>query len=355
MKILITGGNGFIGSAVIRNILDQGKYKIVNLDDLTYSSSLASLSGYDKNKNYYFEKINICNENIIKNIFIKHQPDKIMHFAAETPVDRSIDSPINFINSNIFGTYNLLEQSRFYFSSLKEEKKKNFIFHHISTDEVFGDLCANDQPFTENTPYRPSSPYAASKASSDHLVRAWHRTYKLPVIISNCSNNYGPYQFPEKFIPHTILNALHGRHIPIYGNGLQIRDWIYVNDHARALLEVLFKGKNGETYNIGGNNEKKNIDVALKICEILNDLVKKKPNNIKKFEKLILFVNDRPGHDTRYAINSSKINNQLNWFPNETFESGILKTVKWYLDNMEWWNKILIGEYRLERIGKNDR
>ena len=355
MKILITGGNGFIGSAVIRNILDHGEHNVINLDDLTYSSSLDSLSGYDSSKNYYFEKVNICNESIIKNIFIKYQPDRIMHFAAETHVDRSIDSSINFINTNIFGTYNLLEQSRFYYSSLKDEKKKNFLFHHISTDEVFGDLGVNEQPFTENSSYCPSSPYAASKASSDHIVRAWHRTYKLPIIISNCSNNYGPYQFPEKFIPHTILNALNGRSIPIYVNGLQIRDWLYVEDHARALLEVLFKGKNGETYNIGGNNEKKNIDVALKICEILNDLVKKKPNNIKKFEKLILFVNDRPGHDTRYAINSSKINNQLNWFPNETFESGILKTVKWYLDNMEWWNKILIGEYRLERIGKNDR
>jgi dTDP-glucose 4,6-dehydratase len=252
-----------------------------------------------------------------------------MHFAAETHVDRSIDSSINFINTNILGTYNLLEQSRFYYSSLKDKKKKNFLFHHISTDEVFGDLGVNEQPFTENSSYRPSSPYAASKASSDHIVRAWHRTYKLPIIISNCSNNYGPYQFPEKFIPHTILNALNGRSIPIYGNGLQIRDWLYVEDHARALLEVLFKGKNGETYNIGGNNEKKNIDVAFKICEILDNLVKKKPSNIKKFQELIVFVNDRPGHDSRYAINSSKINNQLNWFPKETFDSGILKTVTW--------------------------
>ena len=352
MKILITGGNGFIGSAVIRNILDHGEHNVINLDDLTYSSSLDSLSGYDKSKNYYFEKVNICNERIIKNIFIKHQPDRIMHFAAETHVDRSIDSSINFINTNIFGTYNLLEQSRFYYSSLKDEKKKNFLFHHISTDEVFGDLGVNEKPFTENSSYCPSSPYAASKASSDHIVRAWHRTYKLPIIISNCSNNYGPYQFPEKFIPHTILNALNGRSIPIYGNGLQIRDWLYVEDHARALLEVLFKGKNGETYNIGGNNEKKNIDVAFKICEILDNLVKKKPSNIKKFQELIVFVNDRPGHDSRYAINSSKINNQLNWFPKETFDSGILKTVTWYLDNREWWNKILSGEYKLERIGK---
>jgi dTDP-glucose 4,6-dehydratase len=352
MKILITGGNGFIGSAVIRNILDHGEHNVINLDDLTYSSSLDSLSGYDSSKNYYFEKVNICNESIIKNIFIKYQPDRIMHFAAETHVDRSIDSSINFINTNIFGTYNLLEQSRFYYSSLKDEKKKNFLFHHISTDEVFGDLGVNEQPFTENSSYCPSSPYAASKASSDHIVRAWHRTYKLPIIISNCSNNYGPYQFPEKFIPHTILNALNGRSIPIYGNGLQIRDWLYVEDHARALLEVLFKGKNGETYNIGGNNEKKNIDVAFKICEILDNLVKKKPSNVKKFQELIVFVNDRPGHDSRYAINSSKINNQLNWFPKETFDSGILKTVTWYLDNREWWNKILSGEYKLERIGK---
>lgn len=352
MKILITGGNGFIGSAVIRTILDQGEYDVINLDDLTYASSLDSLKNYDKNKKYYFEKVNICSEISIKNIFIKHQPDRIMHFAAETHVDRSIDSSRNFINTNILGTYNLLEQSRLYFSSLKNEKKKNFLFHHISTDEVFGDLAANDEPFSENSTYRPSSPYAASKASSDHIVRAWHRTYNLPVIISNCSNNYGPYQFPEKFIPHTILNAIHGRPIPIYGNGLQIRDWLYVNDHATALLKVFFKGKIGETYNIGGSNEKKNIDVAFKICEILDNLVKKKPNKIKKFQELIVFVNDRPGHDSRYAINSSKINNQLNWFPNETFESGILKTVKWYLDNREWWTKILSGEYKLERIGK---
>ena len=352
MKILVTGGAGFIGSAVIRHILESTDYSVINVDKLTYAGNLESLPGADSNPNYFFDQIDVCSKSDIKNIFETHKPNLVMHLAAESHVDRSIDEPEIFMQTNIFGTLNMLEQSRKYYDTLSNESKKYFRFHHISTDEVFGDLAGTNNYFNENTPYSPSSPYSASKASSDHLVRAWSRTFGLPSIITNCSNNYGPYHFPEKLIPHIILNALNGRPLPIYGNGLQVRDWLFVEDHAKALLKVLIHGSIGETYNIGGNNEKTNIEVVKKICDILEELAPSKPAGVHKYEDLIKYVSDRPGHDLRYAIDASKIKNELDWSPEETLETGIRKTVKWYLDNKSWYQRVLSGEYKLNRIGE---
>ncbi len=351
--ILVTGGAGFIGSAVIREIIKNTPHNVVNVDKLTYAGNLDSLNDVADNNRYHFEKIDICDAKELERIFSQYQPDAVMHLAAESHVDRSIDSPFAFINTNIIGTYTLLEAARHYWQNLSEKSKKNFRFHHISTDEVYGDLDNKDILFTETTPYAPNSPYSASKASSDHLVRAWHRTYRLPTVVTNCSNNYGPYHFPEKLIPLMILNALKGKPLPVYGNGRQIRDWLFVEDHARALYLVLTEGKVGETYNIGGHNEKTNLEVVQTICKILEELVPNKPQNIKNYIELITFVQDRPGHDQRYAIDASKINRDLGWRPQETFESGIRKTVEWYIKNQDWWQEILNGSYRLERLGTN--
>ena len=352
MKILISGGAGFIGSAVVRALINQTDHHVINVDKLTYAGNLDSLSSVEKSHRYSHELLDICDKNALINILKKHKPNFLMHLAAESHVDRSIDSPSDFINTNIVGTFNMLEAARHYSESLDSAKKEQFRFHHISTDEVFGDLGESNDLFTEQTPYAPSSPYSASKAASDHLVRAWGRTYNLPVIITNCSNNYGPYHFPEKLIPHVILNAIHGKPLPIYGNGLQVRDWLYVEDHAKALIKVITEGKVGETYNIGGHNEKTNLDVVQTICNLLEELAPKKPTGIDNYRDLITFVKDRPGHDERYAIDSSKIERELDWVPEETFETGLRKTVQWYLDNREWWERVLSGDYRLERLGE---
>jgi dTDP-glucose 4,6-dehydratase len=348
MKILITGGAGFIGSAVIRNIINNTADTVLNLDKLTYAGNLESLSDIEGNSRYEFVQGDICDRTILDEIFSRFKPNVVMHLAAESHVDRSIDGPSDFIQTNIFGTFSILESSRSYWSSLDD--KSDFRFHHISTDEVYGSL-GDLGFFTELSSYDPSSPYSASKASSDHLVRAWNRTYGLPVLITNCSNNYGPYQFPEKLIPLAILNALEGKPIPIYGNGQQVRDWLHVNDHAQALYEVVTKGRVGETYNIGGNNEKTNLNVVLKICEILDKLVPERPNNINKYSDLIDFVDDRPGHDQRYAIDASKIQSTLGFSPAETFESGLTDTINWYLNNSGWSLNVLDGSYRRERLG----
>ena len=351
-KIIVTGGAGFIGSAVVRQLIDQKGFNVINLDKLTYAGNLDSLSEIAHSDRYLHEMVDICDANELANVFNKHKPNFVMHLAAESHVDRSIDGPDDFIKTNINGTFNLLETARHYFENLEDIDKKNFRFHHISTDEVYGDLVGSNDLFTEETSYSPSSPYSASKAASDHLVRAWNRTYRLPVIITNCSNNYGPYHFPEKLIPHVILNALHGKPLPVYGDGQQIRDWLYVEDHARALIKVVTEGEIGETYNIGGHNEKTNLEVVKTICDILEELLPKKPQGIKNYHDLITFVKDRPGHDVRYAIDASKIQHKLGWVPQETFETGLLKTVKWYIDNREWWERVLSGAYRLERIGE---
>jgi len=351
--ILVTGGAGFIGSELVRYLICSSNHIVVNVDKLTYSGNLQSLDSVSANKRYHFEKIDICNENQIHRVLIGYEPDIIIHLAAESHVDRSIDGPKEFIQTNIVGTFNLLEQSRKYWQSLPDQKKENFRFLHVSTDEVYGDLEGTDDYFLENTPYEPSSPYSASKASSDHLARAWHRTYKLPVIITNCSNNYGPFQFPEKLIPHIILNAITGKDLPVYGDGKQIRDWLYVNDHVRALITVGFNGRIGETYNIGGNNEIQNIEVVSRICKLLDELIPDKLNGLGSFSELITYVQDRPGHDIRYAIDASKIKNELGWRPREDFLSGIRKTVQWYLENLSWSNNIQDESYKLERIGVN--
>ncbi len=382
--ILVTGGAGFIGSAVIRHLINDTIHNVINVDKLTYAGNLESLDSVSDNPRYHFEQIDICDAVGIATVFREHQPDIIMHLAAESHVDRSIDGPDEFIQTNIVGTYNLLEQTRRYWGQLELEKKAEFRFHHVSTDEVYGDLPhpdeylaigakprqETDNPdsemsnvneaqnqhqglplFTENTSYAPSSPYSASKAGADHLVRAWNRTYKLPTIVTNCSNNYGPFHFPEKLIPLVILNALQGQPLPVYGKGHQIRDWLYVEDHARALVLVATTGEITETYNIGGHNEKQNIEVVHTICDLLEELAPQKPEGVKRYKDLITFVTDRAGHDLRYAIDASKIAKDLNWRPIETFESGIKKTVQWYLDNQDWCQHVQDGSYQRERIG----
>lgn len=355
--ILVTGGAGFIGSAVIRHIINDTDYKVVNIDKLTYAGNLESLKQIESDKRYSFEQVDICNGNEIKRVFEQYQPDIIMHLAAESHVDRSIDGPGEFIQTNIVGTYTLLEQARNYWSQLDEVKKAEFRFHHISTDEVYGDLPhPEDQQgelplFTETTSYAPSSPYSASKASSDHLVRSWQRTYGLPTLVTNCSNNYGPYHFPEKLIPLIILNALEGKPLPVYGKGNQIRDWLYVEDHARALVLVATQGEVAETYNIGGHNEKQNIEVVNTICELLEELVPAKPAGLEKYADLITYVQDRAGHDVRYAIDASKIEKELGWKPQESFETGMRKTVEWYLSNQKWSANVQDGSYQRERLG----
>lgn len=350
MNILVTGGAGFIGSAVIRHLINETEHHVLNVDKLTYAGNLESLISVSDNPRYQFAQTDICDHVSLTRLFLEFQPDIVMHLAAESHVDRSIDGPAEFINTNIVGTYTLLEVARKYWQNLSTIKKSRFKFHHISTDEVYGDLEGTTDLFTETTPYLPSSPYSASKASSDHLVRAWHRTYGLPVVITNCSNNYGPYHFPEKLIPLMILNALDGKSLPVYGNGQQIRDWLFVEDHARALYQVATEGIVGETYNIGGHNEKQNIEVVKTICKILDEL---KPRlEGKTYTSLITFVNDRPGHDLRYAIDASKIERELGWKPQESFETGIRKTVQWYLNNLEWCQRVQDGSYQRERLGE---
>ncbi|MCC7516178.1 MAG: dTDP-glucose 4,6-dehydratase [Pseudomonadales bacterium] len=350
MNILVTGGAGFIGSAVVRHIINNTQDTVINVDKLTYAGNLESLAGVCESPRYHFRQIDICDRAAVDAVMAEFAPEIVMHLAAESHVDRSIDGPAAFIETNIVGTYTLLEASRQYWLTLPAEKKSRFRFHHISTDEVYGALGPSGL-FTEETAYSPNSPYSASKASSDHLVRAWHETYGLPTVVTNCSNNYGPYHFPEKLIPLMILNALSGKPLPIYGKGDQIRDWLYVDDHARALYKVAKEGAIAETYNIGGHNEKQNIDVVHTICDLLEEMRPEKPAGVKNYRDLITHVADRPGHDVRYAIDASKIQRELGWTPEETFESGIRKTVRWYLDNQAWWQRVLDGSYQMQRLG----
>jgi dTDP-glucose 4,6-dehydratase len=351
MNILVTGGAGFIGSAVIRHLIHDTSHSVVNVDKLTYAGSLEALGDVAGNKRYAFERVDICDRAQIDRIFQTYRPDAVLHLAAESHVDRSIDSPAAFIQTNVFGTYTMLEGARDFWKSLASDQQATFRFLHVSTDEVYGDLEETGELFTETTPYAPSSPYSASKAGSDHLVRAWLRTYGLPTIITNCSNNYGPYHFPEKLIPLMILNALEGRPLPVYGTGSQIRDWLFVEDHARALVEVITRGRVGETYNIGGHNETRNIDVVHALCDLLEELAPRKPGRGAAYRDLIAFVEDRPGHDRRYAIDASKIQRELGWRPRETFQTGLHKTVKWYLANREWCARVQYGGYQRERLG----
>jgi len=351
MRILVTGGAGFIGSALIRHLITHTEHDVLNLDKLTYAGNLESLQPIASNTRYEFVQADIADQPLVSAVLERFQPDAIMHLAAESHVDRSIDGPAAFIQTNIVGTYALLEATRAWWSKLPAARREAFRFHHISTDEVYGDLHGVDDLFTETTPYAPSSPYSASKAASDHLVRAWQRTYGLPVLLTNCSNNYGPYHFPEKLIPLVILNALAGKPLPVYGNGQQVRDWLFVEDHARALLTVVSQGQVGETYNIGGHNEQTNLDVVRAICALLDELAPQHPAGVSQYADLITFVQDRPGHDLRYAIDASKIERELGWVPAETFASGLRKTVQWYLDNREWCHNVQDGSYQGERLG----
>lgn len=354
MTFLVTGGAGFIGSAVVRELIEHTPHRVINVDKLTYAGNPESLARVDSDERYEFRLADICDASAMNRILREYRPDVVMHLAAESHVDRSIDGPAAFIETNIMGTYVLLEATRAYWKGLQDSdprKAAAFRFHHISTDEVYGDLHGVDDLFTETTPYAPSSPYSASKASSDHLVRAWHRTFGLPTLVTNCSNNYGPFHFPEKLIPLMILSALAGQSLPVYGDGKQIRDWLYVEDHARALVKVASEGKIGETYNIGGHNEKQNIQVVETICELLEELAPRKPAGVAHYRDLITFVTDRPGHDQRYAIDASKIQRELDWTPRETFESGMRKTVQWFLENDVWWRRVQNGSYQGERLG----
>jgi dTDP-glucose 4,6-dehydratase len=348
LKLIVTGGAGFIGSALIRYLINNTTTTVLNVDKLTYAGNLDSLASVSDSPRYHFAQVDICDGHALQQVFAEFQPDAVMHLAAESHVDRSIDGPAEFINTNIVGTYRLLETARNYWQSLESEAKKQFRFHQVSTDEVYGSLHQSGF-FTESTPYQPNSPYSASKAASDHLVRAWHHTYKLPVVTTNCSNNYGPYQFPEKLIPLMILNALEGKPLPVYGKGENVRDWLYVDDHASALYLVLEHGKLGDTYNIGGHNEKTNLEVVHTLCSLLDELLPSSPH--KPHNQLITFVADRPGHDLRYAIDASKIQQVLGWKPEETFETGLRKTVQWYLENRDWWQRVRDGSYRGERLG----
>lgn len=340
LTFLVTGGAGFIGSAVVRHLIANTPHRVINIDKLTYAGNLQSLASVAHSERYSFVQADICDVAAMQQVFTQYQPNIVMHLAAESHVDRSINGPGDFIQTNIIGTYTLLEAARAFYQTLDSAARAVFRFHHISTDEVYGDLEGTDDLFTESTPYAPSSPYSASKASSDHLVRAWQRTYQLPCLVTNCSNNYGPYHYPEKLIPLMILNALAGKALPVYGNGQQIRDWLYVEDHARALVLVATTGKVGETYNIGGHNEKANLDVVHTLCELLEELAPAKPAGITHYKDLITFVTDRPGHDLRYAIDASKIEKELGWTPAETFESGLRKTVEWYLARADWWQPL---------------
>ena len=344
---LITGGAGFIGSAVVRELIQNSAHCVVNVDKLTYAGNLESLTSVEASERYTFVQGDICDAATMQQLFEQHQPDVVMHLAAESHVDRSIDGPAEFIQTNVVGTAVLLEAARYYWNSLEGERREAFRFHHISTDEVYGDLEGTDDLFTEETSYAPSSPYSASKASSDHLVRAWQRTYGMPTLVTNCSNNYGPFHFPEKLIPLMILNALAGKALPVYGDGQQIRDWLYVEDHARALIKVATEGVVGETYNIGGHNEKANLTVVETLCDLLQELVPQETS----YRDLIQFVTDRPGHDVRYAIDASKIERELGWVPEETFETGLRKTVQWYLANETWWKRVQDGSYQGQRLG----
>ncbi|WP_353981434.1 dTDP-glucose 4,6-dehydratase [Salinicola endophyticus] len=346
MKILVTGGAGFIGSAVIRHVIGDTRHSVVNVDKLTYAGNLASLGEFSDDARYSFEQVDICDANALHEVFERHRPDAVMHLAAESHVDRSIHGPADFIQTNLVGTGVLLEVVRAYVETLTEAGRTAFRFHHVSTDEVYGDLKDSGALFTEATPYAPSSPYSASKAGSDHLVRAWHRTFGLPVLVTNCSNNYGPYHFPEKLIPLMILNARAGKPLPVYGDGSQVRDWLYVEDHARALVTVLESGKIGETYNIGGHNEHCNLEVVERICALLEELAPERPVGVVSYADLITYVKDRPGHDLRYAIDAGKIARELGWQPRETFDSGLRKTVQWYLENESWIDGVTSGAYR---------
>ena len=354
MNVVVTGGAGFIGSALVRYIIRDTDARVVNVDKLTYAGNLESLSEVSSSDRYVFEQADICDTRALQRIFREHSPDAVMHLAAESHVDRSIDGPDAFLQTNVVGTGRLLQVALDYWKTLDRDKRSRFRFLHVSTDEVYGDLGPDGEAFNERTAYAPSSPYAATKAGSDHLVRAWGRTYELPILLTNCSNNYGPYQFPEKLIPHMILSAMSGKPLPVYGDGKQIRDWLYVDDHARALWAVLTQGTVGDTYNIGGHNEQRNIDVVRRICALLQAAVPDLARD-RRFEDLISFVKDRPGHDTRYSMDARKIERELGWKPDETFESGLEKTVKWYLENRPWWERVLNGKYRLTRIGVGAR
>lgn len=351
MKILVTGGAGFIGSAVIRHIVNATEDTVLNVDNLTYAGNLESLSLVHNSQRYHFSQTDICDTATLSSLFAQFKPDAVMHLAAESHVDRSIEGPMAFVHTNVMGTCSLLEATRGYWQTLSAEKQRDFRFHHISTDEVYGDLGSEEGAFIETSPYAPSSPYSASKAGADHLVRAWHRTFGLPVLITHSSNNYGPYHFPEKLIPHMILNALHGQPLPVYGDGAHLRDWLYVEDHARALCTVMANGAVGETYNIGGHTQRRNLEVVESLCDVLEALQPNKPVGVQHYRDLITFVEDRPGHDVRYEVNDRKIQHELGWVPVESFESGLRKTVQWYLDNRLWWQRVLSGDYQLVRQG----